>query len=958
MAIAGTVDKERRIVRGRTLGVAVLLSAAFVTTGCVTPATNNRTINCWAVSGDSEVLADSSLSLENTIYSAGRGDVRLTSAINETVAFQLVAHTPRPPAGPFELRVSDLSGVGGTLSARDAVRAFRARYIRVDEFPSWYPEHAGRPAIPMAFPDILVPWDAPRGGGPLRLDSAQNQIIWIDIHVPLDAAPGTYVGRIELLDRSENAVFATGLHLTVAPVTLPDTPALPMLCRIDPRDLLEDQLGWPRTPAAETRLLPKTASHTAAIDLANATMSLFAEHRTTPIFWAAFPKFRPADDAVVELDWQAYDEVIGPWIDRAAAEDRAAPSAYALPASIEYPDAARNGGFESARYARLLAAYLRACETHFEQRGWLERAFVRLSPPAALNIESVRRATRTGAIVEQADVAAPLVAHLPGGSLRIFGWYDAPLIEQVQANIWAPPAQWFEPDLIAREQALGKQAWFIPDKPPFSPSLAVGAPSIDPRAIAWQAYRYALDGVWTEHAAEYKRDARGGLVQPGPALVYPGSDYGLKDRPVPSMRLKRLRRGLQDFDLLRLLETSGKPLLAKRTAEQVVRWAFTDACVENLVMTRLAGWSSEPDVYQLARRLLLQDLINESEPSTEGREVQIANLADWSRVLSRSARIEARVAGVRLEPTDTGFSADVFTEVSNGLSRQIQGVWRVPELPVGWTLDTPQRVAISAGSHTNRVVPLSLASLTYDRDGVYPFEMALDVESEEPLIDRARLAVAACPALDDPPRIDGNLDEWPTALNNSAGDFRLVRGERASLDGVVDRPTLATRAFFAMDDEHLYIAIHAALAPGERPAWETTNSINVDGAVPWGQDLVEILLSPENLHRGTGADLYCLQIKPSGLLIARRGCLTDPPMNPSALWESAARVAVRISRDAWTVELAIPFVTLPEQGLRNRVWGCNVTRLDSRRGEYASWSGARGSCYAPSRLGNLYLLRP
>ncbi len=40
-------------------------------------------------------------------------------------------------------------------------------------------------------------------------------------------------------------------------------------------------------------------------------------------------------------------------------------------------------------------------------------------------------------------------------------------------------------------------------------------------------------------------------------LFYPGSKFGY-DGPIPSIRLKAMRRGLQDFEYLRLIEKSGK----------------------------------------------------------------------------------------------------------------------------------------------------------------------------------------------------------------------------------------------------------------------------------------------------------------------------------------------------------------------------------------------------------------
>jgi hypothetical protein len=161
-----------------------------------------------------------------------------------------------------------------------------------------------------------------------------------------------------------------------------------------------------------------------------------------------------------------------------------------------------------------------------------------------------------------------------------------------------------------------------------------------------------------------------------------------------------------------------------------------------------------------------------------------------------------------------------------------------------------------------------------------------------------------------------------------------------------------------MDREQLYVAIRCQLERDERPLWRADNTIPLDGPIPWGQDVVEILLDPHNAHEGTGGDIYCLQIKPSGLLVARKGCLTDPPMNESELWQSGAQVAVSVQPEAWVVEVAVPVASLGPSAARNRIWGCNVTRLDARRGEYSSWSGARGYTYLPHLLGNLVLLRP
>jgi hypothetical protein len=939
-------------VRARRHGPALALTLALLSlSGCATLGPGGP-LSIWIVDGSRDLAIETEPLLENEVFSAARGALKLTAAINETAAFQIGLRTTNAPAGPLDIQITDLSGSAGRLAAGSTVSVYRAHYVRLDRFRSWYPARTGRSATPRSFPDILVPWEAPRGGGPLRLDEPRNEIIWVDVHVPPSTEPGVYSGRLELVDVAHGRpVFGCDLRLTVAPVVIPSERTLPVLCRIDPRDLLVAHLKWPRLPAAETRILPNVPNHQAARRLIDATMQLLHEHRATPLLWASFPKYRLTGARSVAVDWEPYDRLVEGWLDGDAFPDRAGLARWAIPASEEYPSAERNGGFASARYARVLAAYLAECRRHFAERGWLDRAFVRLTPPTKLSQDAIDRVHRTAGIVRQSETRLPLVAHLPVGPLRALGWYNAAATDVLDADIWAPPASWYDPAMLERARGLGKQAWFVPDQPPYSGSLAVEAPAADARILGWQAFRYGARGIWIERAAELAKAKHMNPVNSGDALIYSGAEYGLIDRPVPSIRLKRLRRGLLDYELLGLLERRGKPLLARRTAEQLIRWAFTDACTENLLSTRVVGWPDKAYVFHLARRLLLQELINEFVPSPAGRDQQIDNLADWASLMHQTALARAQVRGVRLAAADR---MRIFANISNGTDRALEGHWQFPALPVGWEPLGEQMASVAPNARATATIELGLAGLTYNLDGVYPFQVVFDTPDAGALSTPGRLAVATCPLIDQPLVVDGNLADWMMASSNVAGDFRLVRGDG---DGT-QRPTLPTRAFFCMDRDRLYIAIRCQVAEGEQPLWQADNTIPLDGAVPWEQDVVEILLNPQNTLQGTGRDIYCLQIKPNGLLIARKGCLTDPPMSPSELWQSAARVAVRVQPEAWIVEVALPLASLGSAATRNRIWGCNITRLDARRGEYSSWSGARGYTYAPHLLGNLVLLRP
>lgn len=943
---------------GRSCRVACLLAglaALWSVCGCVAPG-GSSAASIWVAGDTRELGADSTPTLENEVFSAERGTIRLTAAINETVAFQLALRTEHPPAGPYDVRIADLTGSAGTLAAATVVRRYHAHYVRVDRFESWYPLRTGRDALPRYVPDVLVPWDAPRGGGPVRLDTRRTEIVWIDLRIPQTATPGVYEAPVEVvLPRREQPVFAARLRVRVLPVALPAEPSLPILCRVDPRALLSDHLHWPRVPAEETRFVTGAPGAAAGRTLVGDTMRLFHEHRVTPLLWAAFPKYRPAGPGEVEVDWSSYDALVGDWLSGDAFADHVGLTRWIIPASADYPNARRNGGFASPRYARLLAAYLRACEKHFEQRGWLARSVLRIVPLEPLTQGTVDRLRRIIGIVRQSETNLPVVAHVPARSLAPLGWYHAPAIDVSGAAVWAPPAWQFEPQAMQQEHNLGKGVWLVPDEPPYSGSLAVEAPPADARELPWQVFRYGADAIWIEDAAAPLADARRGELAAGRALVASGVPWGLR-RPVPTMRLKRLRRGALDYEILALLARQGQPLLARRTAEQIVRWAFTEACDRNLLDTRPAGWPDDPYLFWMARKLLLQELANALAPSAAGRSAQIANLADWSTLLDRTHHVTAEVRGVRLETTQ---QAHLLATINNGSRRDVQTrVTLAPAVP-GWKLGDAGVLRVPAGGRRVVDVPLHLGTLTENADGVRPFTIRCDIAGGGTLTAPGRLAVIGCPQVPQSPVVDGDLSDWLLAAGNVAGDFRLVRGRGSVVGGAATRrPTLPTQAFFCMDRDHLYVAVRCGLKPGEPPVWRADNYVTVDRAIPWGQDVVELLLDPHNTPGGTAATIYCLQVKPSGLLVSRKGCLTDPPLGASEPWESAARVAVSRQRNGWTIELALPIKSLGRSALRNAVWGCNITRLDARRGEYSSWSGARGYTYAPDLLGNLILLRP
>ena len=159
-------------------------------------------------------------------------------------------------------------------------------------------------------------------------------------------------------------------------------------------------------------------------------------------------------------------------------------------------------------------------------------------------------------------------------------------------------------------------------------------------------------------------------------------------------------------------------------------------------------------------------------------------------------------------------------------------------------------------------------------------------------VSRARRAVDAI-------RVDGVLDEMTWALAPRVGAFRLIH-EPAR------QPAFSTEATVAWDDTRLYVAFASA----DPQPWGTFTER--DDRL-WEQEVVEVFLDPD----GDGRQYAELEVSPHNvvvdLLIAAAGAA-----GPGARrWDAAGlQTAVARHPSGWVPEMAIPFASLAEAGVR------------------------------------------
>jgi hypothetical protein len=170
-------------------------------------------------------------------------------------------------------------------------------------------------------------------------------------------------------------------------------------------------------------------------------------------------------------------------------------------------------------------------------------------------------------------------------------------------------------------------------------------------------------------------------------------------------------------------------------------------------------------------------------------------------------------------------------------------------------------------------------------------------------------ATVRVPRLDTRPVIDGVLDDAYTAHARPLAFRFLVGGP--------DTPTGATTAWVVSTTDELILFFECRQPAGDRPAARVDKR---DGPV-WQDDSIEIFLDPAGLRREDSGD---------HLILSARGVSYDARLDPGGektAWNPDLDVKTTVGRDAWTLEMALPFTSLGlEPGRVPRFWTANFCR--------------------------------
>ena len=521
--------------------------------------------------------------------------VSLSAARNEWLSFQIFVRSETPVKG-VDIKPGPWSGPDGSTPADFKVRLYREHQTFIDKGTyrndafkaGWYPD-ALIPARPESA--ATSPAGARFKAIPFDLPAAETHGFWVDILVPEAAAAGVYRGTYRVSAEGARPVDIP-VSLTVWDFALPATPTLVTEFG-SPAERLH---AYYRKRAADG--VEPEPGDWAAVE--GQCQDLLTEHRLNAVPPASLLTPEEQPDGTFAIPAASLD-ALRDFIDRYHVN--------AVP--TPHPDTAvKDPEKERQRLHAWLAAFDRAA-ADLDRPGILFYTYLKDEPNSAEQYRYVQTWGR--AVREAKSVVKVLVVEQPWTSPDQWhansSWGDL----YGAVDIWCPLFSLHRQDKAAERQALGETIWTYTAMCQMEPTpwWQTDYPLLNYRVPTWMAWGDGMKGLlywgglaywretddpWTK-APFYTDLPSAKEGQPAPifngdgSLVYPARAVGF-DGIVPSLRLKALRDGIEDFEYLAIAERLGKA----EEARQIVR-ALAPSFFE---------WEKDAAAYETARAKLAE----------------------------------------------------------------------------------------------------------------------------------------------------------------------------------------------------------------------------------------------------------------------------------------------------------------------------------------------------------------
>jgi hypothetical protein len=571
----------------------------------------------WAIDDGEKIRRDdTSLRFEtgadNPVWQPGQ-PIRLFALRDEVVAFQVVIEAdssalenvrvdvapfeaPGPRAELFIEHFFEIPRASATSGSRESLGWAAGSGPEPGRYTGWVPDAL----IPMELAPAWDPW-------PMRIARGQNAVVWIDVTVPAELAPGRYRSAVRVTAGAGGDKLAEiPVELEVRAATLPARPVGTML--FYDRDTLEKRIG--DVESTERQL-----------------WKLFHAHRLEPLHGVG--SVEGIRNRLPALDGSLYTPAAG----------------YTGPAQGQGDTAiilGTYGIFGSPRPESL--AVVERLADELAAHKLFDRADVVLYAEDE-NCTSPRGASWKAAL---AAAANPNMRRVRVGWTCSIDPAEQPVdVPMVIAGAW-------DGARVAPARAAGKQVWIYNGVRPATGTMLTDTEAVSMRTLGWIA---AMAGIprwflwettaWYDHnngghgpydpfvTAETFHNEEGEAAMGDGVLVYPGKQIDRFENHslglsgvIPSIRLKNLRRGIQDAGYLRLARAS-----AAEDAGRIARALFPRILGEARVGGPIS-WSEHGLAFFQARRALADLIVPGAGPAVvdPGPPDGVGARSTWNRI--------------------------------------------------------------------------------------------------------------------------------------------------------------------------------------------------------------------------------------------------------------------------------------------------------------------------------------
>ena len=482
-------------------------------------------------------------------------------ARNQHVSIQLAICSAAPLAN-VAAEVRPLEGTKGERITD--VKVYRVGYVVVGSHTPDTPLEELVGEAPGWYPDPLLDF-------PFDLERRTTYSLWAIIHIPQDASPGIYRGAIEV--RTGDRPLARAIfRLKVVAASVPTTRSLKVTNWFSLDDKVSRQFyGVPAFSPQWWTLVENVAR-------------VMADHRQNVVLTPLMELIQPRLEAgQIRYDFSYFDR----WVEafQKAGAIGYIEGSHLLGRAGSYDAALQVSTFQVAegeirrlalppddqRVDSFLTGFLAAINLHLKQHGWQGIYFQHILDEAH------------GAEPPYYGKFAELVRReMPGiPTLDAVDAEQMPEILQKDCDIWVPQLGRFDNqmELVDRRIQGGHEVWFYTCLFPRQKYLnrLMDYPLLKVRLLHWLNFRYDLTGFlhwggnyWTPEPLKDTQpviDDNTELLPAGDAFIVYPDRANLSVRS--SIRLEAMREGIEDYELLRALQST-RPAESQRIARSAV----------------------------------------------------------------------------------------------------------------------------------------------------------------------------------------------------------------------------------------------------------------------------------------------------------------------------------------------------------------------------------------------------